>query len=105
MSAAVNWPPSGRQRKVGRLATILSVPFVGLGTLAYANAPATNVGAVRLSPAEVLGVGLIACGLTCLIAGVATWGRAAAVEARATDAEAHGRVNHWRATAAAVRRR
>ncbi|HEY1379602.1 MAG TPA: hypothetical protein VGF55_22555 [Gemmataceae bacterium] len=105
MSAVVPVMPTGRQRKVGRLITILSVPVVALGTVAYTNAPAANAGAVHLTPAEGLGIGLIACGVTCLLAGLAVWVHAAATEAKAADDGVHSRVNHWRGPAVPVRRR
>jgi hypothetical protein len=105
MSAVVPLMPSGRQRKAGRLITALSIPVVALGTVAYTNAPAANAGAIHLTPAEGLGIGLIACGVTCLLTGLAVWIHAAAIEARAADEDAHLRVNRWRGPAVPVRRR
>lgn len=87
--------PVGRQRKVAAFIALVGLGLAALGSAAVSG-PADNAGAVHLSPAEVLGYGLLAAGAACVLIGFVVWVHAV-VTARATARweETHA-VNHWR---------
>jgi hypothetical protein len=84
--------PATRQRKVATIVALVGLALAALGSAAVSG-PADNAGAVRLSPGEVLGVGLLAAGTVCVLIGLTVWVYSG-VTARAAGDES--RVNHWR---------
>jgi hypothetical protein len=87
--------PVGRQKKVAALIALVGLALAALGSAAVSG-PADNVGPVRMSPAEVLGVGLLAAGVSSVLVGLAVWVHAAvAARTSARQADVH-LVNHWR---------
>ena len=85
--------PATRQRKVAAFIALVGLALAALGSAAVSG-PADNVGAVRVSPAEVLGYSLLAAGTVCVIVALVVWIHAV-VTARAARAHEE-RVNHWR---------
>src|SRR3954452_23577927 len=92
MHLSAGWKPVGRQRKVATVIAVVGLALAALGSAAVSG-PADNAGAVRLSPGEVFGVGLLAAGTVCVLIGLAVW-----IHARVTNraAQDDARVNHWR---------
>jgi hypothetical protein len=88
-------PPVGRQKKVASLMVVVGLAFAALGSAAVSG-PTADAGAARFTPAEYLGFGLLACGVTCVLVGLVVWLHAAVV-ARAAAQQDHAQpVNRWR---------
>jgi hypothetical protein len=88
--------PAGRQKKVAALIALVGLALAALGSAAVSG-PAANAGALRLTPAEYLGFGLLAGGVTCVLVGLVVWLHAAVVARAAARTAQAQPVNHWRA--------
>ena|SRR5947209_5930371 len=96
--------PATRPKKIARWVVVVGLALAALGSVAVSS-PAANAGPVRLSAAEVLGVGLLAGGTVFVVVGLAVWVYAAATQARAAARDQAQPVNRWRAPAVPFGRR
>jgi hypothetical protein len=95
MHLSAGWKPVGRQRKVAAVIALVGLALAALGSAAVSG-PADNAGAVKLSPAEALGYGLLAAGAVGVLVGLVVWAHAAITTRAAARSEAAHPVNHWR---------
>jgi hypothetical protein len=96
--------PAGRHQKVALFAVLVGLALAALGAAAVSG-PAANAGPVRLTPAEVLGVGLLVAGTLTVLVGLVAWWVAGLTAARAAARDRDQPINHWRAPAVPFGRR
>jgi cation transporter-like permease len=95
MHLSAGWMPAGRQKKVAALIVAVGLALAALGSVAVSG-PAANAGPVHMSPAEILGAGLLAGGCTGVLVGLAVWVHAAVMARWAVKQDDRHPVNHWR---------